>query len=211
MWDNMPEEYSFSQRTSIHVHVNIRKLSYQQLAGLLTAYCVLEPLLFDYVGRGRQRNIFCIPVTETGYPDKWLSDIAKNSSRVFSSWEKYSAVNLTRFPDLGTVEFRQMHGTRDKGKILTWLEIISCLYQYAVAHSFETVVEKLTSKTYLEFVSEIFNPNIMGIFNKKDFNRFVKLGHNRVISAIAGANASENLLSKLDMESSFHLYCKGVK
>lgn len=212
LWDNMPD-YSFSQRTSVHVHVNIRKLSYEQLAGLLAIYCVVEPLLFDFVGRGRQRNIFCIPVTETGYPDKWLMDISKGKGSVFGQWEKYSAVNLSRFAELGTIEFRQMHGTRDKEKILTWLEILSCLYQYAVAHPFEEVINKLTAANhYSEVTDEIFSPKVKGIFVKKDFNRLVKQGFERVLSAIEGANYATELISKINVTTSpFALYLKGLK
>ncbi len=210
-WDQMPD-YSFSPRTSVHVHVNCRKLSYEQLSGLLVAYCVMEPLLFDFVGRGRQRNIFCIPVTETVYPDRWLYSLSKGNGSIFGSWEKYSAVNLSRFSELGTIEFRQMHGTNDKAKILLWLEIISCLYQYGVANPFINVLNQLDNLTPLEFSNKVFNSHVMETFSKKDCQKLITRGYERVTSAIVGANVAETLIKQLDVNSSnFSLYLKGIR
>jgi hypothetical protein len=207
-WDKLDQKVSFSQRTSIHVHVNARQLSYQQMAGLLTAYCVVEPFLFDFVGRGRERNTFCIPITETGYPDKWLADLAKNSSAVIMNWEKYSAVNLSRFQDLGTMEFRHMHGTKDKAKVFLWLEILSCLYQYGVSNPFDRVVEKITTMHPIDFVNEIFTNRVRALFLNKDMIKLISKGHDRVFAAIVGQESTNKILENISMSSPFNEYIK---
>jgi hypothetical protein len=46
-------------------------------------------------------------------------------------WSKYTALNLKRLEDLGTVEFRHLHGSSSAPLLDHWLTIIGRLYSLA--------------------------------------------------------------------------------
>ena len=49
-------DIEFSERTSIHIHMNVRTLTVPQLETLIMAYLVFEKVLFNYVGNDRYSN-----------------------------------------------------------------------------------------------------------------------------------------------------------
>jgi hypothetical protein len=126
--DYSEEEDAFSERTSIHVHVNVRSLSLAQLRQLTLTYALLEPLFFEFVGEKRAGSIYCVPLSYTYLPSLYnknpvsLVDLGK--------WHKYTAFNVLPIRDLGTVEFRHMYGTNDFATFHTWLTTIYELYNF---------------------------------------------------------------------------------
>src|SRR5215213_1967548 len=56
---------SFSPRTSVHVHLNVQDLELHQALDYVLLYSIFEKLFYKFAGRGRIRNIFCVPITET--------------------------------------------------------------------------------------------------------------------------------------------------
>ena len=51
----------YSDRTSVHIHVDTRFLNLAQLRTLILNYLVLEPYIFSYIGHSRENNSYCIP------------------------------------------------------------------------------------------------------------------------------------------------------
>ncbi len=54
-------KYSFSTRTSVHVHLNVRDLTFKQLHALSIVYMLFEKAFYKFAGRDRYKNIFCVP------------------------------------------------------------------------------------------------------------------------------------------------------
>lgn len=108
----------FSERTSTHVHLNCRNLTPEQTKTLILLYAIYEEIFFAYVDPSRRDNIHCVALTETHLPMiyKELDFI-----RWVSAWHKYTALNLKRLVDLGTVEFRHLEGTDSPEKLKNWL------------------------------------------------------------------------------------------
>jgi hypothetical protein len=120
----------FSERTSIHVHVNIRELELPQARQLILLYALFEPLFFEYVGHTRKNSIFCVPLNYT-----YLPSIYKQSAiHLKEKWHKYTAFNIVPMgpgpeaPGFGTVEFRHLYGTNNVEVFQTWLSAIKELY-----------------------------------------------------------------------------------
>lgn len=208
-WDKeLRDNWSFSQRTSIHVHVNAMDMTFEQLSSLLFLYCAVEEMLFDFAGQDRVGSIFCIPLTQTVYPTTLIHHIMKYNASVLSTWEKYSALNLSRLKQIGTVEFRQFPGTRDKAKFIYWLRIIQALFQYVRNHSLDQVLHLLRNGDEFSLIREVFPSDIEAIFRPKDTRRLCKRGLTLVRTGVASTEVIQELQSNLDMNSPYNQFCQ---
>lgn len=158
----LPNKREFSPRTSAHVHFNVRDMSVGQVLTVLYSYIVIEKLLYQYVGRGREKSIFCVPLQDTNL----VLNIQDNfTSMKGFNWLKYTGLNLLPIIDKGTIEFRHLYGTDHYEEILTWIDIISCLFAYAkstppdIAH--QELIQLNSSSDYGLFLEKTF----------KDFSR----------------------------------------
>ena len=48
--NSLPKEHQFSERTSVHIHMNVRDLTIEQIVNLMLIYTSLENLLFNWTG-----------------------------------------------------------------------------------------------------------------------------------------------------------------
>lgn len=125
--EHLSEECCFSPRTSIHVHVNVHDISLPKVVDLILMYSIFERLFYRFTGRGRIKNIYCVPLIETDL----LAGLAHHG--LTENWEKYTGLNARPVFSYGTVEFRHMHGTFDVNKLCIWINIITKLKEYIVA------------------------------------------------------------------------------
>lgn len=142
------DEYSFTPRTSVHVHVNAQDLSPDQIKNLIIVYGLFENLLYSFVGRGRKRSIFCVPMMHTTYGHDSM-ERSLNHLR----WQKYMGLNLCTLMSFGTAEFRHMHGTNDIEKLNIWIGLVTNLVDYAAKVSHKTIRSMLANKD--------FNPEVL--------------------------------------------------
>lgn len=159
LFHQLPNTIEFSPRTSIHVHMNVRDLTLDQISCLVILYTAVEDLLFKWVGHNRDQSIFCIKITETHY-EKNFVELNKNPRETVHYWNKYTAMNLLPIESKGSIEFRHMEGNQDKERILTWINILSCLKIAAKQHTFPILIRQITSlntsSEYETFIESIF-------------------------------------------------------
>lgn len=115
----------FSVRTSTHVHVNCQGLEVEAVKNIVLLYALFEEFFFAMVKPVRRNNIHCVPLTETHLP----SNYGKPLETMFSRWHKYTALNIKRLQDLGTLEFRHLHGTNDVEELTRWLSVLKNLWE----------------------------------------------------------------------------------
>lgn len=159
---------AFSERTSIHVHVNCLNLEIRTINNILLAYLYAEPLIFKFIGRNREHNIYCVPLSYTTFNTTIPLGIAK----ILDKWHKYTALNLCRIHDLGTMEFRHLHGTNDFEKFKLWLTIINELFLYFINNP-KVEVYDLLLKDKNEFLNLIF-PSLVSQFSSTDIEELTK-------------------------------------
>lgn len=149
----------FSPRTSTHVHMNVRDLTINQIFNLVLIYTSVENVLFNWVGHNRDKNIFCIKLTDTDYVTKY-QDLINYTVDTTHYWNKYTALNLKPMESKGTVELRHMYGTWDKEKILLWINFLSCIKTYArnktTQDLYKEIQELNTNSFYEEYLFNIF-------------------------------------------------------
>lgn len=158
LMNSLPKSADFSERTSIHVHMNVRHMTPNQIKGLIALYLAVEKLLFRFEGNGRDSSIFCVPLTQATLLDSLYSLTAANFGT--QAWMKYTAMNLLPILTFGTIEFRHMAGTSDWRKITRWISLLMRMQDYALKNSPETVIERIaalnTSSMYRHFLLDVF-------------------------------------------------------
>lgn len=160
IFDILPKTRSFSQRTSIHCHVNVRDLELDQAKHVVLLYCLFENLLFTYVGKDRHSNIFCAPVNESHviHPMYGFGNFAE----YVGNWSKYTALNICPISTFGTFEFRQMHGTDDIDKLVNWCNILTRLVDHGSTLSFKQIKSLLLTEAsevaVYRMVRDFFGP-----------------------------------------------------
>lgn len=120
-----PAAFEFSERTSIHIHLDCRFFTESQIESFLSLYTLVENPLFKYAGPDRKHNIFCVPLR-----DSKISPGHTLNTRI-GDWDKYSALNLLALRTFGTLEFRHMSGNSDPLKIYMWIILLALLHNAA--------------------------------------------------------------------------------
>lgn len=123
------EECCFSPRTSIHIHLDMQQYQTHEVMDVVLLYTMLEGLLYKFTGRGRIKNIYCVPVFDTSLLKHQAA--TGHIGVTTEQWSKYSGLNLCRLRDLGTLEFRHMHGTFDVRKVSIWIRLLTKMCMYA--------------------------------------------------------------------------------
>jgi hypothetical protein len=119
------------QNTSVHVHVDARDVTPQELERWCKLYWLYEPVLFSFIGVDRELNPFCLPLDETkdAVANLWyVFEVLKGSGRGLASalapFQRYSALNLAALNTFGSLEFRGHPGCYKADPILQWIDIL---------------------------------------------------------------------------------------
>lgn len=124
-----------TKRTGIHVHLDVRDLTVPQLAGLCILYAAVEPILYHWVGDGRDSSHFCIPLYRA---DEALSGACSIIRSAFhdekedghsalglaGEFQRYAGFNLQALNKFGSIEFRHLQTTHDLVRITDWINMI---------------------------------------------------------------------------------------
>ena len=123
----------FSMRTSVHVHVDSRDLTWAQVCDLVILYAIVEPYLFAICGSERADNIYAMSLYRGQHQVSQLCDIIRLGHRsVDSMWTKYTALNLTALETFGSLEFRGHKGTCSKPVLVNWINHLLALKEFTV-------------------------------------------------------------------------------
>lgn len=143
-------DLAFSERTSIHVHVNCANIPQDEVKNIILMYALFEEFFFRLVHPDRRHNIHCVPLTETYLPVYYKSDL----NTLVSKWHKYTALNIKPLTNLGTIEFRHMQGHNDEVLLDQWLGTINNLVQVARTNPINQMT--LDGRNIKDWFSKIF-------------------------------------------------------
>lgn len=179
--DNFVPRFEFSPRCSVHVHLNVRDMTWDQIKTLILLYAIFERHFFHIAGTKRETSVFCVPIYKTqALKALWKLDTGG------MKWHKYAAINpgtilgnddVSRY---GTLEFRHLYGTNHVETIIKWLNNIMCLRRACRNYTFKELCEKVkslnTTSEYAGMYAQIFgeyaNTRLMG---KYDFEHCVSI------------------------------------
>lgn len=164
--ESLRKECCFSPRTSIHVHVNAQDMIAEQMQNISLIYGVLEPLLYQFVGKNRNKNIYCVPIHDTAL---WQQFTNRKIHHVVEGWKKYTGFNLKPLAEHGTMEFRAMHGTFDYRKVTVWIRLLIKMVEYG---------SKADTKVLRKFISSLDEATDVDAWIKEIFGEDAQhLGH----------------------------------
>lgn len=165
----------FSNRTSIHVHLNCRNLTQDQVWNLVILYCLFEKHFYKFVGSRRLNSIFCVPI----YRSNILSSLNANIYSWNPIWHKYCGLNILPLQTngttgcYGTIEFRHLYGTDDPQVIMAWIDNILALRKLAMEMSKEelsNLIEDMnTTSSYKWLYNRLFKPKYHLLSSNRDF------------------------------------------
>lgn len=173
--NNKPD---FSNRTSIHVHLNCRDMSQNQIYVMCLLYAIFEKHFYAFAGQRRLNSIFCVPLYRTNI----LSALKDVIYGLNPSWHKYTGLNLLPLLDnngqrgFGTIEFRHLYGTHELPKIYSWINQILCLRKAAMSMTVQDIETEIfqmnTTSSYMDLYHRVFGDNCL-LNDKKDFEECI--------------------------------------
>lgn len=163
----------FSERTSIHVHVNMLNCTLEQSKSVLLWYSLFEPVFFSLCEYKRANNIHCVRLDQTNMSEYYNRSLPY----IVSKWHKYAALNLKPLKEIGTMEFRHMEGHNDAAKFESWLKTIKNLWEWGRASpmtpsylnekdilaAFEFIFKDSAAKSLKPHVMELVSNNLLDI------------------------------------------------
>lgn len=159
------EEYSppkATERTSIHIHIDVRDLSKEELVSFILLYTSFEPVFYSIFGAGREDNPYCKPISTEECSIR-ISEIIRSESDgslfdTISRGSKYDACNILSICKRGSLEFRLHRGTYDTSVILVWINLLLMLRKYACSENFDMkdLPERASQLGMSDFLKTVF-------------------------------------------------------
>lgn len=155
-----------SYRSSTHIHHNYLDNTWSDVVGAVIGWTIVEPIVLDAMPPGRNGSLFCLASFDTGDATAALDYLCGQigNGKIKYAWNyrgKYSAQNLLRLADLGTIEYRVFPTSMDGKQIDGWCGWLANIKDQAVQaqdRSFLGMVE-YAEKNPFEFCGRIFDGN----------------------------------------------------
>lgn len=121
-----------SRRAGIHVHVDVRDLTREQVIGFILLYSLVEPALYRWVGEQRDKSIYCTPLYEADGATELVAGLLRQCQggsgdsimRCASNIPRYGGMNPNALSKFGSIEFRQLKSTSDSERVLLWVRLL---------------------------------------------------------------------------------------
>jgi len=132
LW-NMLKEYGTelddSNRTSVHVHLNVQKFHLNRLCAFLGMYFSVEELLVQWCGDYRVGNLFCLRAKDApAIVSRVKKFIQSSCQKPLTDNFHYAGVNAHAISKYGSLEIRSLRGVTSPEPILQWVSILKHIY-----------------------------------------------------------------------------------
>lgn len=123
-----------SERTGVHVHINVQEMTMPQVFSFLILYGVFEDMLINYCGENRSGNLFCLGMKDAEYLPYWIRQCCpkKQWGYLPNADVRYGAINLEALKKYGSLEFRAMRGTVDMEILENWTKILLRIKDFSI-------------------------------------------------------------------------------
>jgi len=178
----LPQNVVWSLRTSVHVHLDVREWTTDQLLSMIYMYIVLEYVLFEFSPH-RRNNQYCVPWFCSGANDiaGVLHILRQRQSAValkeaLSALYRYSALNLKAVHKFATVEFRHMHGTNNAMELVSWINILMGLIKAGDNPSQFILAQLKTQESAIVLLRYIYGPYYKLLEETEDYSYNINQG-----------------------------------
>lgn len=127
------------RRCGLHVHIEVRDYTWDDLRRLLALWTRYEPFFFELLPPSRRNNQYCMPLRKSSWtgPESstWgvvsrgidCTTEASFNGAMRGGYGRYHTLNLDNFWRGGRIEFRLHSGTIDYTKIRNWTKLLLAL------------------------------------------------------------------------------------
>jgi hypothetical protein len=166
-----------SDRCSVHVHLDCRELTKNEVVNFIFCYLLIERILFNCVDIFRQKNTYCRPLNDSVFSGILMELLRVSSEEqrsiynyITRSCDKYSALNLLPLTSYGSIEFRHHQGTTNTADIIKWIDLIRALKDTALSSDILDLLNIYDTLGYRSLLSHIFpdRPDLIDLPNSSD-------------------------------------------
>ncbi len=167
--------------TSVHVHLNQKNRTLQQVFNFISLYLLFEEPLGHYCGPDREGNLFCLKTSNSERNLVNITNLATNIElgnrrgvqTLNANSLKYAGLNIAPLRTFGSLEVRTHGGTTDIALIERWVGILYSLYKKATTFNNPVeIVNRFNEVGYERFLIECFGDYAKWLtFSKKDFEK----------------------------------------
>lgn len=181
--------YTTSDRTGIHLHMNVLDLTPLQLINLLTYYYIFEEVICDLQTENRKGNHFCFRAVDSySILQQIETALDMNDIHVLSTDHiRYSALNLTSLFRHGSVEFRAIQTSQTfSDVVLPVAEILYLLRELSKEPGLtpDVIVNRFSENWGRDFLDYVFKDRAKLFDNVTDIETKLKTGV-RLVQGVA--------------------------
>lgn len=133
LWEefrNYNSELAESNRTSVHIHLNVQEFYLNRLASLMAMYFVFEEILTEWCGEHRVGNLFCLRAKDAPAIVSQIRKFVKSDMMMhLRDHHHYAGLNSNAIHKFGSLEFRALRGVNDPEVIMKWVGVLQRLYE----------------------------------------------------------------------------------
>jgi hypothetical protein len=161
MFDSYGSKLDDSNRTSVHVHLNVGEWHIPRLAAFVALYYIVEDVLTHWCGDHRVGNLFCLRAKDASALVTRVRNFLKSEdSSCFDGGMHYSGLNLLALQKHGSIEVRTMRGTQDPVLIKTWVALLERIYNLSAEYENDPteIIQGFSGQPREEFFNRILGP-----------------------------------------------------
>lgn len=163
LWDAFGEyktKFDDSNRTSVHIHLNVQKWHLNRLASFAALSFILEDVLTEWAGEHRVGNLFCLRASDAEAIITWLKTfIQKDGESPLPDGLHYAGFNIQALHKFGSVEIRTLRGVNDPNVIQDWVKIYERIYNLSADFRDPTeICDWFSAEGPTEFFNRILGP-----------------------------------------------------
>ncbi len=149
-----------SNRTSVHVHLNVTKFHLNRLAAFMALYFANEEILSEWCGEHRKGNLFCLRAKDApAIVTDAASFIRENMDWRMHEGHHYGGLALDAMRKYGSLEVRLLRGVSDPQIIKDWVAILQRLYEASIEYPDpREICESFSYKGPIAFYNDLFGP-----------------------------------------------------
>lgn len=130
MFSSYGSKLDESNRTSVHVHLNVGQFHLNRLTTFLAMYFSVEEILTEWCGEHRVGNLFCLRAKDAPAIVSHLKRfIQMEGAYEIGSGFHYAGVNAHALFKFGSIEIRSLRGCTNPQTILDWVAVLERMYK----------------------------------------------------------------------------------
>lgn len=149
-----------SNRTSVHVHLNVQDWYLNRLCSFMGLYFSVEELLTAWCGEHRVGNLFCLRAKDAPAIITELKTFFQcRGKHSFSNGMHYAGFNASSLHRFGSVEIRTLRGSTEPSEIITWVGILQRLYDLSEEYTDpRQVIEGFSGEGAMAYLERVLGP-----------------------------------------------------